>query len=175
MKKLRSAVSAAILVLLAVCVAAFALPKLFGAKMFCVLSGSMQPELKPGDLVYAFPAEFDEISQGDIISFVANNNLTVVTHRVAAVNAPQQEFITKGDANGSEDAMPVIYRNVVGVVRFSLPRVGALLQKISTPAGKRILIAVIIGSALVSVLLGAADKNPNAKKKREEVNTDEKE
>lgn len=166
MKKFRCAVSGIMLTVFTICFLAFAAPKLFGVKMFCVLSGSMEPALSAGDLVYAVPASFGEIAEGDIISFFIGNKSTVVTHRVAGIDREGCSFITKGDSNSDEDSKPAEYSNVIGVVRLSVPRIGTALQWASTPRGKTVLISAIVAVALISVLLGSADRVGSVKKKQ---------
>lgn len=164
MKKLSLAISALLLICLAAGVVTVAVPKLFGVKLFAVLSPSMEPELSPGDLVYAVPKDFEEIKTGDIISFVMDKNLTVATHRVKAVDAQGRVFTTKGDANDTQDINPVKYENVVGVVRFSIPEAGRLISKFSTVASKIILISIVISLSAVSVIFNSlADKNGSKK------------
>ncbi|MFB6300497.1 MAG: signal peptidase I [Halobacteriales archaeon] len=69
-----------------------------------VETGSMRPQLQPGDGFIAIPAAVaGPIEEGDVITFDAENlnNGNLVTHRV--VEETEQGFITKGDANPTTD------------------------------------------------------------------------
>ena len=44
-------------------------PNLFGYKSFIIVSGSMEPYLKVGDLIVVKDIDIDKISKGDILSF----------------------------------------------------------------------------------------------------------
>jgi signal peptidase I len=56
-KKIASTVSTIILILLIVLGLMLAVPRLFGIKLFTVLSGSMEPALSVGDLIYVKPVD----------------------------------------------------------------------------------------------------------------------
>ena len=153
-KKIRSISSSLVLAILILAVIFFAVPKIFGVKMYNISSESMTPKYKVGDLIYAVPTQKENIKAGDVISFVMNENLTVATHRIVRID-DQQHFITKGDANAVEDGKPVLYDNVLGVVKYRIPMVGDTLQFLSTAEGKiiaaGILGIIVLGMVLLSV------------------------
>ncbi len=60
----------------------------------------------------------------------------LVTHRVVEANYEESEFITKGDANKTEDPLPVSYKNVVGKVFMGVPYIGATVRFISDDKNK---------------------------------------
>ncbi|MCL2461442.1 MAG: signal peptidase I [Defluviitaleaceae bacterium] len=157
MRILGKIISSLILIVLLAALAVFGLPRLFGVKMFNVTSGSMTPAYKVGSVVYAFPAKFDEIKVGDVISFMLNAD-TVATHRVTQIDIENQAFTTKGDANGDPDGKAVSYQNVIGVVRFSLPKIGWTLEYLSTAKGRVMsvagLIVLILLTAIININIG---------------------
>lgn len=66
-----------------------------------VLSGSMEPAFKKGDLVLA--QTFDKDAKvGDIVMFSAKEFKEPVTHRVVSITA-EGNIVTKGDANAAVD------------------------------------------------------------------------
>ena len=71
-----------------------------------------QPELWFLQRKESFPPK-----KGDIITF--HNGDTVVTHRV--VKKEKDIFITKGDANKTEDPVPAEASQIIGRVVFHLP------------------------------------------------------
>lgn len=126
--------------------------RLFGFKPFAVLSHSMTPKYGVGDLVYALPTDPEEIEVGDVLTFVANAEGTIVTHRVAEVDRENRCFYTKGDANESRDGNPVVYENVVGVVRFSLPKMGYVSSYLTSESGRYAAIAAVLALILLMIL-----------------------
>jgi len=122
-----------------------------GLKPFVVLSGSMEPTYHVGSLIYVREADPQDLQPGDAITFLANET-TVVTHRIADVVPDEDDpdtlwFITKGDANQSEDASPVHYRNVIGKAVFSIPYLGYLSHYIQNPPG--LYIALGVGAVML--------------------------
>lgn len=100
--------------------------RLIGYTPYAVLSPSMSPTYNPGDLIYVKEVAPDSITEGDVITFVADKDSTVVTHRVDGVDRTERKFYTKGDANENRDGNPVLYENVLGVVQLSIPKLGYL-------------------------------------------------
>lgn len=123
-------------------------PRFFGYENFAVISGSMEPNMPVGSIVYASPEEFNDIKVNDVISFKVNSE-TMVTHRVVEIDKENQSFITKGDANDVNDADPVNYSQVIGVVKMCIPFLGYITMYIRTPLG----IAVLFGIVFVILFL----------------------
>lgn len=169
MKKIASVISTTILVILIAAALFVAVPRLFGIKMYTVLSGSMEDALSVGDLIYVFPTDPEKIKEGDIISFVLNENLTVATHRVVAVDRDGGRFTTKGDANNAQDAGSVIYGNVIGVEKFSIPKVGYVFDYINTTAGRIIAITIIAALTIFTIALSDSKKKTALPDKEEPI------
>jgi signal peptidase len=85
----------------------------------------MTPAIYAGDIVVIAKSSEKNFEIGDIIEFRKSKNVNVV-HRIVAVNntGDQKTYITKGDANDSIDADPVIPENVVGKVVYTVPKLG---------------------------------------------------
>ena len=96
-----------------------------GMQFFTVESGSMSPLYPINSLVVVREVEPETIEVGDVVTYVLNEDLVLVTHRVTEINASERTFTTKGDANTAEDPNPVLWDNVVGKVVLGLPGVGA--------------------------------------------------
>ncbi len=79
--------------------------------MAAITSGSMWPVYKEGDLVLIQGVEQSDLRVGDIVVYQNKTNNTLTVHRIVQLNA--DTFITKGDANFSEDA-PALYGAIVG-------------------------------------------------------------
>lgn len=143
---------------------AIVIPNLFGIKTLAVLSGSMEPNIHVGSMVYAVPTEPENIGPGDPISFVLNEQGTVVTHRVVEADRQSRHFIVRGDANNTDDAKPVLYENVIGIVRLHIPMLGYVLGFVLTTRGKIIIGTVIVALILITLLIGSEEpkKKPAA-------------
>jgi len=133
----------AMIVLIVAAILAVGIPKLLGIRSFAVLSGSMTPSIGVGALVFAQPTAFEDIHEGDVITFVLNEDFDVVTHRVVSIDEADQTFVTQGDANDVPDENPVWYPNVVGVVHLTFPQAGYVLNWFSTLSNKIIAVTVV--------------------------------
>ena len=125
LKKVCNTISTIILIFLVVIGGLLLVPQLVGYKTFVIVSGSMEPNIPVGSLVYAKEVPFDEIQVDDIVSYQISSS-TTVTHRVAEINQDVQEVVTKGDANDVVDANPVSYSHIIGKVAFSIPILGSI-------------------------------------------------
>lgn len=116
-------------------------PSVFGHKPFIVLSGSMEGEIKIGDLIVVENVNPEKLVKGDIIAFRDAAN-TVTTHRIIDLvkNDGSTYFVTKGDNNSSQDQNLVEYKDVEGIYRFRVPNVGNVLNSLSSP----MVIAIIV-------------------------------
>lgn len=162
-KKICSIIST-VLVGLVVLMAVFLLgSRLLGFRVFNIISGSMEPSYSVGDLIYVKQMDPAKVQVGDVITFVLNEDLVVATHRVVRIDAEKQHFYTKGDANETEDAAPVHFKNLIGVPKFSIPLLGYLSNFIQNPPGMYISIA---GGAVLLLLAFLPDIVP---RKKEEI------
>jgi len=119
-------------------------PQVGGYQMYIVLSGSMSPEFDTGSLAFVREMEPEQLVVGDIITFRSPNNPeSLTTHRIVEIQRDDGlRFITRGDANNVNDPSPVPAENVVGMVTFTVPYVGYLLNFVQTTQGLILLIFV---------------------------------
>lgn len=120
--------------------------RLFGYDVYYVLSSSMVPTYETGELLYVKETDPKDIEKGTPITFALNTN-TVVTHRVIEVINREEDpgtryFRTKGDANNMADGTLISEDNVLGVPKYSIPKLGYLAFYIQNPPGRYIAIAV---------------------------------
>ncbi len=118
-------------------------PTVFGWSWAVVLSGSMEPEISLDDLIVNKAQDGYEV--GDIITFENGSSLT--THRIVGIS--ESGYITKGDANNTEDTSPVAQERIVGKVVFSVPKVGLVIGYLKTPLG--MLCMVLLGFCLIEI------------------------
>ena len=159
-------VSTTVLVVLMVLSAVFLMgARLIGFRCYTVISGSMEPTYSVGDLLYVKAVNPATVCVGDPITFILNENLTVATHRVVRVDAENQHFYTKGDANEIEDGDPVHFKNVIGVPKFSIPKLGYVSDFVQNSPGMYITIAV----GVLLIFLVFLPDILNRKKKQEQT------
>ena len=150
----------AVVVLLAV---AFVGVRVVGLQPFTVLSGSMEPTYHTGDP----------------ITFVLNEDLVVATHRVIEIDAENERFYTKGDANESADGSPVHFNNLIGVPVFTIPLLGYVANFVTNPpgmyialAGVAVLLLLTFVPDLIKKVDSGRDTNAKGKKNKEGVATE---
>lgn len=118
------------------------LPKLTSYDAYYVISDSMYPAIKKGDLVFTKEVKFEEIEVDDVLTFTKDGSGRWFSHRVVKINEAKQSFRTKGDNNNVEDPGYTSFDNVVGRVEKKFPLVGFLPMALSTTWGKIILVVI---------------------------------
>lgn len=119
-----------------------ALPGVLGFSPLTVISGSMEPAIKAGDLVVIRYQR--EYKVGDIVTLRSGNYF--VTHRI--IDMEQGYVQTKGDANNVADK-PVPLSSVEGKVVLIVPGVGRMLLSLKTPLG--IAMLTLTGCLLITL------------------------
>lgn len=128
-------------------------PMPFGVGATVVLSGSMEPTLSTGDLL--FIAERDSYEVDDVVVFQSQR--MAVVHRIIDIREVEVEnpdpdateplvelsVTTRGDANNTPDE-PISMNQIKGIVVFRLPLVGYLVNMIKTPLGTILILAAAI-------------------------------
>ena len=96
-----------------------------------VLTESMQPVINPGDLLVSISPRFNSPQVGEVVIYTGKKfDGTVVAsfaHRVIGGDE-STGYIVKGDANEQADVQRPILSEIEGVVLFSIPKVGLLLN-----------------------------------------------
>lgn len=160
LKKIWSVASTVLVVLVVLCAVFLMGSRVMGYQVYTVISGSMEPNFRVGDLLYVKEVPVGEIRVGDAITFVQNEQLVVATHRVVRIDAEKQLFYTKGDANEIEDGPPVHFRNLIGRAEFSIPLLGYVSDFVQNPPGMYITIAA---GAVLIILVFLPDMLPKKK------------
>jgi signal peptidase len=122
--------------LLIVLVGATLIPIPGNFKVFIVESGSMEPAVKTGSLIFVKPAS--NFSVGDVVTI--KNGKNTVTHRIVKIDG--QSVTTKGDANKEADAETASINNLVGKMLFSLPYIGYPVGYAKTKVGFMFLVII---------------------------------
>lgn len=148
LRKICNSISTLVLIFLAVLAALLLVPRIFGYETLAVLSGSMEPEISVGEIVYAKEVAPEELKVGDVLTYQVNGS-TMVTHRIVEVDAENKRFITKGDANDAVDGSPVTYDQVVGRADYHVPYLGYISIYMRTPLG----LAAVCGVVFLMLIL----------------------
>lgn len=131
------------------------LPGIVGFHMYHVLSGSMEPAVRVGSLIYVYEEQPEDVSEKDIIAFYSSlEDSGIITHRVVMNNVVSGTFQTKGDANEEADPTPVPYDNYIGEVKLTIPYMGKLLAVMTSLYGK-IAAACVVALGIVLNLIGS--------------------
>lgn len=164
----RKAVSVAASVLLTVGVIVFLLlaigPRLMGYQTATMLTGSMAPQINPGDVVVTAPIPAAAVRAGDVITYaIPVEDHRIETHRVVEVlpgEGGRTAVRTKGDANAGADPWTAtlqgdtVYRQVAVI-----PQLGNGIRALREPPVR---IALMYGAPvlLVAGLLSAIWRRP---------------
>lgn len=128
-------------------------PRLFGYHIYSVISGSMEPSIPVGSLLYIQEAAPEALLEGEVIAFYgAGDSAAIITHRITKNRVVMGELVTKGDANQMPDRTPVPYGNVIGRVVRVIPKAGRMAELFTSREGK-ILAGILIGAAVLLQLL----------------------
>lgn len=119
----------------------------FGFQSMVVLTGSMEPTISVGSIVFVKGAS--QYQKGDIITF-KNTNGNHVTHRLVEMVSDNgtEKYRLKGDANQDADTGLVDKKDIVGKTLFYVPYIGKLSQLLKTPVG---FIGLIVVPALAFI------------------------
>lgn len=120
-------------------------PSVFGIKTFCIISGSMEPEIQVNDVVIIKEVPQNEINKDDIISFVVDGE--TITHRVKNIEKAKSGellYTTQGDANNIEDETKIIYEDIEGKYIGKIPKVGKIIMALKSKTTLATVIAVLI-------------------------------
>ena len=123
---------------------------------YVVISGSMEPAIPVGSLVYSRETDPKTLVPGDVIVFYSSNagggngEIIPITHRVVENDTSAEEIITKGDANEQNDLSTVKYPNVEGKVILHIPKLGYPASLLSSTMGKVAALLTILGGYLLT-------------------------
>jgi len=116
---------------------------------YIVTSGSMEPEIQTGSLLYTYKTSAENINVGDTITYQDGDHLT--THKVIEkIGGDPVSFRTKGIANNSPDPGQVTEGQVQGKKLFSIPFLGYIAAWAGSIMG---FIALVVLPGLVLILM----------------------
>jgi len=142
-------------------------PNIFGYKPFIVLSGSMETEIRVGDMIITKMTDPKTLGKDDVIAFRDHEN-TVTTHRIIDVieKDGKKYFVTKGDNNDSQDENLVELNDVEGIYITRIPGVGNIFNELAKPST---IIILILGITVIFVLLFQISNKKLKEQERKEL------
>lgn len=135
-------------------------PNIFGLKAFCIVSGSMEPEINIHDVIVVKKVTKDDLEVGDIISFRVDGE--IITHRIIQIEQNEEKelmYTTKGDANNTEDGEKIRINEIEGKCVFKIGKIGYFITLLQS---KGMLTFILI----VLVILYLMEYKENEKRKR---------
>ena len=124
----------------------------WGTGFILIISGSMEPSIPVGALVFVREVSADKIEVGDVITSFSSDGQALVTHRVRRIITDGDEYmyITRGDANNTDDE-PKSFNRVIGRVEYTVPGVNYLITSINNI---RLLGIIIIAGGVIIFIFG---------------------
>ena len=135
------------------------IPRLFGCQIYSVISGSMEPAIPTGSLVFIMEGSPEDAQTDDVIAFYgALDSASIITHRVVENRVLMGELITKGDANQTNDMNPIPYGNYIGKVVRAIPQAGKAAELLTSSTGKVLAACLILAAILLQGIAGLLDR-----------------
>ncbi len=114
-------------------------PSVFGVTPLVVLSGSMDDgsygAISIGDLILVKDVDAENLKENEVVAFMEDGY--AVTHRIVAVHEDNGKvtYTTRGDANNTDDTIPLEPDNVIGQYFYRIPKVGNFILYLQTTGG----------------------------------------
>ena len=150
---------------------AISVPKLFGIMPFITLSGSMEPGIPTGSVVF-IDTKDKNVHEGDIIAFKSGDGQgATVTHRAVKISE-DGTITTKGDNNEVEDLASLNPEHVIGKYKFCIPKIGKILSKLDAKKnaviGGFLILANIVMAVLEKIFDDDDEENDDASSEKAE-------
>jgi signal peptidase len=135
-------------------------PHVLGYRTMTMLTGSMSPDIDPGDVIVVTPLPISEVEAGMVISYhIPIDDHRLVSHRVLSVETSPDGAVTvqtKGDANDAPDPwQATLQGDTAWQVTAVIPELGNLIQTLRTPVLSQALVygapALLAGWLLLTI------------------------
>ena len=147
----------------------------FGYRIFCVITGSMEPQYTVGDIILSKYKEPEDLRVGDTLVYIRKKNQyagKIITHKIVEIEQDENGkylFHTMGIANVVED--PVVEEDqVYGVVISSIKMMTWLYRIMSNKYGLYFIIILPI-----SIFIFVSFLRSKSKEKKRELEENERE
>jgi signal peptidase len=114
-------------------------PRLLPYRTFTVLSGSMEPTIPVGSMIFDREVDAAELARGDVVTFHPPGHPDkLVSHRVVRVEDTKRGsfLVTRGDANGVIDDWRIPAEGQGLRYEFHVPYLGYVVGGLLTPVGR---------------------------------------
>ncbi|AIC95832.1 signal peptidase I [Shouchella lehensis] len=140
--------------------------ELFGYTSFTVLSNSMEPTFSAGDVIIIEQVENAEV--GDVVTYMTPER-RLFTHRIVneSIEQGSKSYITKGDNNSIEDRLPIVSEQIVGVHRFTIPKVGLVAETIQKNIDMRYVVFIPLMLFFILTIVEMIQKKRNKPKEEQ--------
>ena len=148
-------------------------PRFLGMEIYAVLSGSMEPEIPTGAIIYVKDVDPSTLEIGDDITYKLSSG-TPATHRIIEFVYDEEDpgvkkFRTKGIANDEADKNPVHPDSIIGEPIVTIPLLGFLAYFIQSKEG--ILAAIAVLAVIFWLMIIPDFICPKEKKKKKKSNS----
>lgn len=120
-------------------------PRLLPYRTFTVLSGSMEPTIPVGSMIFDQEVDASELARGDVVTFHPPGQPDkLVSHRVVRVEKTKQGsfLVTRGDANGVVDDWRIPAEGRGLRYEFHVPYLGYVVGGLLTPVGRLVALSL---------------------------------
>lgn len=159
---------------------------LFGYRYYTVLTGSMSPTYKVGDMIFVKVSDASDLNVGDVITFnPSQDSDAYLTHRISEKLDNYEGtgvtcFRTKGDANDVGDSFLIDSSRVIGKVTFGIPGLGYVVRFVQLRWYLIVPVVIMIGAFFLLLkryfLMGKEDDeddDENSKKSKMDSDADD--
>lgn len=142
---------------------------------YTILTQSMYPEIKAGDIVITYKNKNNKYNTGNIITFTTNNSNITITHRIIEIYEVngKRTYKTKGDNNNTADMTTVPAENVIGRVVFKIPKAGYIQQFMVTKTGWIVVVVIPCLGIIIYDILKMFKVASKKKKQKKLVETED--
>ncbi|WP_081866130.1 signal peptidase I [Blastococcus sp. URHD0036] len=161
---LRALVAAAVLAFVGLALG----PHVLDYRTMTMLTGSMAPNIEPGDVVVSTPLDVSDVEVGMVITYhIPIDDHRVVTHRVIEVDHTADGTVsvrTQGDANDAPDPWTaVLTGDTAWQMRAVVPEIGNAITALRDPVVNKALVygapALLAGWMLLSIWQPVRDED----------------
>lgn len=153
-----------------------ALPNLslngFGVRAYIAKYDTMEPTIKPYDLVFINKVNPDHLEVGDLITFYADIDYNgvdeMVTYYIYSIDDVNGVNTFRVNAEGSNIPANVLLldNQIIGGYSFRIPALGRLIEFVASPFG---IAAIVVNvGVIVAIVLLIKDSNKKTKNQKEE-------
>lgn len=126
-------------------------PRLLPYRTFTVLSGSMEPSIPTGSMIFDREIDAADLARGDVVTFHPPGQPDkLVSHRIVRVEETKRGsfLVTRGDANGVVDDWRIPAQGRGLRYEFHVPYLGYVVGGLLTPVGR------VVALTLAALWLG---------------------